>query len=107
MLSKDISKYCFYNKRGFTLTELVMVIVIISILAAVAVPKFINLRTDANQAACEGTANVLMSAIATYYANSALNDETACMPSELTFEVMSYYNPSIGVLDMESACTVL
>lgn len=35
------------RQRGFTLIELVMVIVIVAVLAAVAIPKFIDLRSDA------------------------------------------------------------
>ena len=35
------------NQKGFTLIELVMIIVILGILAAVAVPKYVNLAGDA------------------------------------------------------------
>jgi len=53
------------NKQtGFTLIELVIVIVILGILAATAAPKFINLSSDANAAARSGVVGAVKSALA-------------------------------------------
>ncbi len=61
------------NQKGFTLIELVMVIVILGIMAAVAIPRFINLSADANQAATNGVAGAMGSAMATNFAARSAN----------------------------------
>jgi MSHA pilin protein MshA len=55
-------------QRGFTLIELVMVIVILGVLAAVAIPKFVDLKGDAVAASTAGVAGALSSAAAINYA---------------------------------------
>jgi len=56
------------NKEGFTLIELMIVIAIIGILAAIAIPNFISYRNKAFCSAAESDAQAIAAALADYYA---------------------------------------
>ena len=58
------------TKRGFTLIELVVIIVVLGILSAVAIPRFVDLSDQAKLAALKGILGNLRSAIHLYSAEN-------------------------------------
>ena len=79
------------KRSGFTLIELVMIIVILGILAAVAIPKYVDMQSDAQTAAEKGVIGGIRSGIMTYYADNK------SWPSALD-------SASTAVCDSSNAC---
>ncbi|RKX28258.1 MAG: hypothetical protein DRP47_04740 [Candidatus Zixiibacteriota bacterium] len=61
------------NSRGFTLVEIIIVIVVIGILAVTAIPKFLELRSQAEQAAVSTMVSSLESAMSIYCSRQYVN----------------------------------
>ena len=80
------------NEKGFTLIEIIAVLVILGILAAVAIPKYISMMDQSRQSAAQGAIAEVKSRASGYYANELLQGLTPSGANVLT----SLGTPNLG-----------
>lgn len=92
-----------FAQQGFTLVELVIVIVILGILSAVAIPKFIDLSKEASTAATEGVASNLTSATSINYAKKKLGSAGAITLNQTNVCTNTILQPFVNGVTLVSA----
>ena len=93
------------NEGGFTLIEIIMVIVLLGIIAAIAIPKYVDLRTDAQNATADGIVGAIVSSAAIGYADRAVKGTNPVTYPSITDLQATYLRSQKVTLNKTSATT--
>ncbi len=101
-----------YNEKYFTLIELIMVIVILGVISAVAIPKFLSLSDSAKLSAARGVGGAISSSISAAHSDYLLNDNdydlddvlsATSFTSGITYQETPTTDPDSGEISCNAA----
>ncbi len=101
----------FNKQSGFTLIELIIVIIILGILAVTAAPKFLDIQNDAQQSAMSGIAGAIRSASQIAHSANLVNAGTSVTLEGGSYDTVDTYLVAdeicrvVGLLDAVSTGT--
>ena len=81
----------FYRKKGFTLLELMIVVIIVGILASLAVPRFIAATRKAKEAEARNLLGVIRTSQIRYYLENRQNYSTDITLLDCDLTLSQYY----------------
>jgi MSHA pilin protein MshA len=96
-----------HKQQGFTLIELVVVIIILGILAVTAAPKFINLQSDARASTLEGVKAALQGANSLVYSKAAIAGKEKDEGAAITIATGVSVTADFGYLDSSTSTAVV
>ncbi len=91
------------NERGFTIMELLVVIVIIGVLAAIGVPAYQNMTTKAKTTACQANRRTLQTAVGMCYAETGAYPTTIDELTPYLDNATSIKCPTGGAYSIDAA----
>lgn len=96
------------KEKGFTLIEIIAVLVILGILAAVAVPKYFDLQANAEQQSLNAAGAELQARVNQYFAQQLIANNGACAAARAAVEAANgpLYDDGTGTLLTVSGWTV-
>ena len=98
------AKKAIKNQKGFTLVEVIAVLVILGILAAVAIPKFFDMQETARIKAIEAAIGELNGQVALAFAQNALASGPAGYCSNFTGDIGPDFIFATSIVDATNGC---